>query len=1012
MLCQQITHEFFLIKSFLTIIFLSLVVFGQNTPNDETCKSLDDQPIERQMSGAETHCYRIDLQKGQFLQVKVEQKGLDVALKFYDSKNELITEIDSPNGTKGFEVLPLVASETGVYKLEISSSEVDTPKGDYVILRDALRIATEQDRQKFEAQQAFAQGKNSTSPPDALKLFQKAAELFQKVNDKKGSADSFTEVGFTAISLGNGSVALIGFEKALMLYKEISDRRETAKTIKYIGYVYFLSGNSAKALENYEEAVPLFHSSDIEDKADTLEAIGNIYSRMSIYSKALENYQQALPLFRSVLSVKGESDTLNNIGVVYLELGQKQKALETFTQQLDFLRKNKLKQNEVVVLNNIGRAFDELGNKEKALENFNLALSTVENKQGKASILLSIGKVYLDSGDKQKAFESFNQSLEIFKEIGDKFGESAVTNAIGRYFSNQNDKQKALEYYNLALKLQKSFGFQNGEAKTFANLMATWQSLNNRRLAIFYGKQSINVFQQIRADIQNLEGESQRAFIKSVENVYRNLAALLIDEERIEEAQEVLSLLKGEEFYQYTRRSSDNVPDAIRQLELNAEETETATKAKELNDKFMAASKQIFKLEDEKLKQTLTPEKEAELQKLQNVSAEFNAGYDKFLQNLAVKFSQPVKIKPAELSNSQTKMWQKKLAGFGQETVLLTTLVAGDKYYVIITTPTTQIARKSDLKQADLNEKIGNLREILENPRTNPMAATQELYQILVKPVEADLTQLNAKTLLWSLDGALRYVPFAALHDGKKYLVEKYTNAIVTLAQPPQDFSDSPTKWRALGAGVSTGNGELKPLPNVPSALKTIVRDESAKDQKAETGIFAGKRLLDKDFTRLNLTNALNQKFQLVHFATHFVFNRGKDVDSFLLLGGGDKLNLAELRTNKLFDFTGVDLLTLSACETARAGLDADGVEIESFGVITQKRGAKTVLATLWSIADNATPELMEEFYRQYQAGNGLISKAEALRQAQITLLKKRKTNKNFTHPAYWSPFIVLGEWR
>lgn len=104
-----------------------------------------------------------------------------------------------------------------------------------------------------------------------------------------------------------------------------------------------------------------------------------------------------------------------------------------------------------------------------------------------------------------------------------------------------------------------------------------------------------------------------------------------------------------------------------------------------------------------------------------------------------------------------------------------------------------------------------------------------------------------------------------------------------------------------------------------------------------------------------------------------------------------------------------VEMLTLSACETALGAADASGAEIESFGVIAQRRGAKTVLASLWSIADNAVPQLMTEFYRQFQNGKGAISKAEALRRAQMTLLKKKKLNRNYQHPAYWGAFIMVG---
>ncbi len=167
--------------------------------------------------------------------------------------------------------------------------------------------------------------------------------------------------------------------------------------------------------------------------------------------------------------------------------------------------------------------------------------------------------------------------------------------------------------------------------------------------------------------------------------------------------------------------------------------------------------------------------------------------------------------------------------------------------------------------------------------------------------------------------------------------------------------------------------------------------------------------MLDKEFSRANFGDALRRKNQLVHLATHFVFRPGKDTDSFLPFGDGDKLNLAELQTNELFDLSGVEMLTLSACETALGAADANGAEIESFGVIAQRRGAKTVLASFRSIANNAVPQLMMEFYRQFQNGKGAISKAEALRRAQMTLLRKNKLNRNYQHPAYRGAFIIVG---
>ncbi len=159
------------------------------------------------------------------------------------------------------------------------------------------------------------------------------------------------------------------------------------------------------------------------------------------------------------------------------------------------------------------------------------------------------------------------------------------------------------------------------------------------------------------------------------------------------------------------------------------------------------------------------------------------------------------------------------------------------------------------------------------------------------------------------------------------------------------------------------------------------------------------------------------------------MFQPGNESDSFLLLGGTDtqnnKLTIAEL---KRLSFEGVNLLTLSACETALGGEKANGVEVESFGVLAQRQGAGAVMATLWPVADASTPLLMKEFYRQRESGTG-TTKVEALRRAQTGLLKgelkptanggnrgltagEAATKPTFVHPFYWAPFILIGNWK
>jgi CHAT domain-containing protein len=187
------------------------------------------------------------------------------------------------------------------------------------------------------------------------------------------------------------------------------------------------------------------------------------------------------------------------------------------------------------------------------------------------------------------------------------------------------------------------------------------------------------------------------------------------------------------------------------------------------------------------------------------------------------------------------------------------------------------------------------------------------------------------------------------------------------------------------------------------------------------------------------MREALRQRYQLVHIASHFKFQPGNETDSFLLLGAqrDNKLTLAEI---KRLSFEGVDLLTLSACETALGGEKANGVEVESLGVLAQRQGAEAVMATLWPVADVSTPLLMRDFYQRRETERGL-PKAEALRRAQLSLLTgtikspkdtdqlrivgRESKSKNkvqgssdvvtkgpYSHPYYWAPFILVGNWK
>ena len=362
----------------------------------------------------------------------------------------------------------------------------------------------------------------------------------------------------------------------------------------------------------------------------------------------------------------------------------------------------------------------------------------------------------------------------------------------------------------------------------------------------------------------------------------------------------------------------------------------------------------------------------------------------------------------------------------------LTTLVLEDKYRVVLTTPDIQKAVSYPITAADLNRKILRFRDVLQDPRKDPRPLAKELYDILIAPIAADLDIVKARILMWSLDSILRYVPMGALYDGKQYLAERYCSSVFTLASNARlKDSVSPT-WRVLGLGVSKQHGDFAALPGVTQELAGIIRTDVGATRG--TGVLSGTVALDEAFTEAAFKTALRDRYPLVHIASHFAFKPGNESDSFLLLGDGSHLTLATVRSLPQV-FRGVELLTLSACDTASES--GDGREVEGLGMLAQNQGAKAVLATLWPVSDASTPLLMQQFYRIREAQPGTL-KIEALRRAQVSLLTGSVTAAGnvgerarpvktgtvdappftpdpkapYAHPYYWAPFILIGNWK
>jgi CHAT domain-containing protein len=310
------------------------------------------------------------------------------------------------------------------------------------------------------------------------------------------------------------------------------------------------------------------------------------------------------------------------------------------------------------------------------------------------------------------------------------------------------------------------------------------------------------------------------------------------------------------------------------------------------------------------------------------------------------------------------------------------------------------------VSQAEIAQTVEDIQSSLLEHRSNTpdfLPRYQQVYDWLIRPLETELINSKVKTIAFVLDGDLRNIPMSVLYDGKQYLVEKYAIALTPGLQLLDPKPLTQIELQALTAGLSQTRPNFEPhqgfdpLPNVPKELQDI----------AKVGLET-RSLLNADFTQTALKQGINtSRSPVVHLATHAQFS-SKAEDTFIL-AWDTRINIQQiddlLRDDTLNQRTPIEILVLSACETAsgdkRATLGLAGVAV--------KAGARSTLATLWSVVDDSTAKMMAQFYRQLEQSQTIqTNKAEALRQAQLTLIKDKK----YHHPHFWSPFVLIGNWQ
>lgn len=321
-------------------------------------------------------------------------------------------------------------------------------------------------------------------------------------------------------------------------------------------------------------------------------------------------------------------------------------------------------------------------------------------------------------------------------------------------------------------------------------------------------------------------------------------------------------------------------------------------------------------------------------------------------------------------------------------------IILPDRLEIILSLPGQGLRRyTTKVSQQEIESTLEQWRQELEKPLTTPDSRKlgQKVYNWLIQPIKADLPQ-SLKTIVFVLDGSFRNVPMAALRDEQQYLVEHYSIALAPSLQLVNPQPLKRQKLQTIAAGLTEERHGFTALTNVGTELKEIQAEVSS------------RVLLNQAFTSTALQEQIKAlPFPIVHLATHGQFS--SNADETFILAWDKPIRMNELsallrdRTNS--QEQAIELLVLSACETAagdkRASLGLAGLSVQA--------GARSTLASLWSLDDESGAKLIGTFYRELATAK--VSKAEALRQAQLTLM----SDPDFRHPRYWAPYVLVGNW-
>lgn len=1054
--------------------------------------------VEGSLKSGDKHSYKIKLEAGQSLIIRLVENDLQLTLSGLTPDGEIQAASEVPSGGMLFEDLIVVADQTGFYGVNVTNYRPTT----YTIQAQTPHKTTERDKKYLAAlklsydiiktfwDQSLSQKEKYRF---AVEKTEGKLSIYQELSDKKLIAIAFSDLGYyLSLGLDETSKAFKYLTQSIQLLENLNDPREkdraalyTASDLGRLGELSQKMGDFQKALDYFHQGLNILRSrtdaNAKERQSRNLGNIGVIYHLLADEQRAQEYYEQSLEVSRSitpqtVIHQILQGLTLSNIGNLYRGIGadempldyynpktvaDRQKALEYYKQALELAKNTGNKGLEGFALTKIGNTYKELGNFAEATIYLEQSLNIFGKYPSKDQFtaLRSIGNLYLLKGEFQKGVPFYEQALDLLAKLDNK---PELINVIAKDYYAGGDTQKALELYNQSLALSRERSQTGAVAASLFEIARIERDQGNFANARNRIEEAVEIVESIRAKIA--VQDVQATYFATVKRYYDFYIDLLMQAHKAqpEKGFDALALETSE------KARSRSLLDLLSQARVDIKQGVDQTlleREKQVREKLIEKANQQNRL---LLAKHTKEEAEKIKAEISNLTAEYEAVQSE-IKNKSPRYA--ALTQPQSIGAKQIQ----RLLDSG--TVLLEYSL-GEKKSCLWAVTNDSIASFDLPKREEIEAQARKVYELLtvrneslksetDAQRSARIKTAEEQYpkeaaklsQMLIAPAAS---QIGNKRLLIVADGALNYIPFAALpalETANSVQPLSVNHEIATLpsasilallreetqTRKPAPkmlavFADpvfSPTDVRAdsaIAARTNEKQSDAALKSNTGREKTSYSRDfeRAVSDvglRSGDTGglprlpfsrreadsIFrvAPKNLslkeIDFDANKAAIFESNLEQYRILHFATHGLLNSQHPELSGIVLSLLDKkggevdgfLRLQDIYNLKL----SADLVVLSACNTAL------GKDVKGEGLIGLTRGfmyagSPRVVASLWKVDDAATAEFMSVFYRKMLAEN--LRPAAALRAAQSEMMKQTR----WKSPYYWAPFIIQGEWK